>query len=129
MSIKDNPNRTVRTKDSIIAFIGHKLETDGDILVECFVNSQTNEVTWRSLTKAQYNVHFVEADEDVQPLIDAANKIQDEQREAGIVPVNDRPIFNIDNLQPQSTKEYWETLGYSSKEEWKAAGKPDTPKV
>lgn len=99
MGIKESPNRVVRTVDSVIAFIGHGRQTDEDILIECLVNSASNEVSWRSSSKARYGKDFVEANEDVQVLIDFANQTTDAQREAGIRPVTDQPIFNEDNLE------------------------------
>lgn len=102
MSIKDNPDRVVRTKDSIIAFIGHKLQTDENILLEAIVDQQTNAVSFRSSSKAKYGIDFVEANEDVQPLIDITNKLVQEQVEAGqgipgVQP--DHSVFNTKDLK------------------------------
>lgn len=124
MSIKDNPNRVARTKDSVIAFIGHKLETDGDILIECFVDAQSNEVSFKARTKSRYGKDFVEANEDVQPLIDFTNKLIEEQKIAANVPTEEILDENV-VVSPVSnepigfdTRPIWEKKGFKTEEEW-----------
>lgn len=130
MSIESSPNRVVRTVSSTIAFIGHNQAVNEDVLIECFVDSQTNAVSFVSSSKARYGKDYVEANESVQPLIDYANAPQAGENPVVEVdeegnPITTAPLSHV--LNPEVPP--WKRLGYSSKEEWKAAGRPNTPKV
>jgi hypothetical protein len=103
----------------------YQLETDGAQLITFDVNSETNEVTPQHSTKARYGHEYVEADESRQVLDDKTNALIDQQREAGITPVTDRPIRNEDNLQVETEQPTWQRLGFASKAEWRNAGKPE----
>jgi hypothetical protein len=132
MGIKESPNRVVRTKDSVIAFIGHNQEANEDILIECFVDSASNKVSWQSGSKAEKGVNFVEADEDVAVLRDATNKLIGQQVEAGQGIPGVQPghsVFNPGHVV-NADQPKWQTVlkadgtHYTSKSEWKAAGSP-----
>lgn len=81
MSIQDSPNRVVRTKDSTVAFIGHNLQANEDVLIEAIVDAASNEVKWRSSSKARKGIDYVEANESLQGIIDASQPVAGEQVE------------------------------------------------
>jgi hypothetical protein len=115
MSIKDSPNRPVRTLDSTIAFVGHNSSINGDVLIEGIVDQSTNEVQWRSSSKARKNIDYVEADEDLQVLRDfAASHSITEHLE---VENQDAPIG-------EAEMPMWMKLGFKSEEKWVKAGSP-----
>lgn len=129
---KTQKNRVVRTKDSEIAFIGHGLESDGDILFKGKRDMQTNEVRWQAQSKARYGIDFVEADEPLSSQKDPATTLIEQQKETGMDTVMDGDILNTAghkiNLEFEPLQDPWVKAGFASKEEWKAAGKPEFKK-
>ena len=119
MSIQDDPNRVVRTVDSTIAFIGHNQQANEDVLIECLVDSASNAVTWRSSSKARKGIDYVEANESLQGIIDAANNPP--------VPTHGQPV---EGTPPPAlhtdTRPLWQQLGFDSKAAWREAGSPQS---
>jgi hypothetical protein len=134
MSIQDDPNRVVRTANSTIAFIGHNEQVNEDVLLECFVDKQTNIVTWKATSKARKGVDFVEANESIQPLLDwwkenFPNPITTEPpppTEEDVITGNEgnNPVITDPVIElPQWQKEINPETGqiFTSKAEWRKA--------